>query len=275
MNAVNPVRVIAVTGGKGGVGKTNVAVNLGLALSRLGQRVVLMDADLGLANVDIMLGLEPVKNLSDVLAGECSLLEVMVEGPYGMKIVPAASGVRSMVSLSLHQHSAIIQAFSDIDDQLDVLIIDTAAGISDSVTQFVQAAQEAIVVVCDEPASMTDAYALIKVLNRDYGIFKFNVLANMVQSQHQAQEMFTRLSSVADKFLDVALRLVGVIPYDEMLKKAVRARQPVYKAYPGSASALAFRELARQVNSWPLPKSPKGHMEFFIERLIQCEVRAL
>ncbi len=272
MNVVNPVRVIAVTGGKGGVGKTNVSVNLGLALSRMGRRVVLMDADLGLANVDVMLGLEPEKNLSDVLAGECSLLDVMVEGPYGMKIIPAASGVRSMVSLNGHQHSAIIQAFSDIDDQLDVLIIDTAAGISDSVTQFVQAAQETIVVVCDEPASITDAYALIKVLNRDYGIFKFNVLANMVQSQKQAQEMFSRLSSVADKFLDVALRLVGVIPYDEMLKKAVRARHPVYQAYPGSTSARAFREFAKQVDSWPLPRSPKGNMEFFVERLIQCEV---
>ncbi len=273
MNAVNPVRVIAVTGGKGGVGKTNVSVNLGLALSKLGRRVVLMDADLGLANVDVMLNLTPEKNLSDVLAGECSLMDIMVEGPYGMKIVPAASGVRSMVSLNLHQHSAIIQAFSDIDDQLDVLIIDTAAGIADSVTQFVQAAQEAIVVVCDEPASITDAYALIKVLNRDYGIFKFNILANMIQSPEHAHEMFNRLSSVADKFLDVALKLIGIIPFDDMLRKAIRARKPVYQLYPRAVSSQAFRELAKQIDSWPLPKSPKGHMEFFLERLIKSETK--
>lgn len=271
MSNVNPVRVIAVSGGKGGIGKTNVSVNLSIALAKLGRRVVLMDADLGLANVDVLLGLETHKNLSDVLQGECSLMDIMVEGPEGVKIVPASSGVRSMVELSDAEHAGLIQAFSEIDDQLDVLVVDTAAGISSSVTSFVQAAQEVLVVVCDEPASITDAYALIKVLNRDYGIFKFNVVANMVHSHDEAQKMFRKLSAVADKFLNVALRYVGEIPYDEMLRKAVKKREPVIKAYPRSKSALAFRELAKQVDHWPLPKSPKGHLEFFVERLIQCE----
>ncbi len=269
MSSVNPVRVIAVTGGKGGIGKTNVSVNLSMALSKLGNRVVLLDADLGLANVDVLLGLHADKTLEDVLKGECSLMDIMVEGPAGVKIVPAASGVRSMVELGDAEHAGLIQAFSDIDDQLDILVIDTAAGISSSVTSFVQAAQEVLVVVCDEPTSITDAYALIKVLNRDYDIFKFNVIANMVNTSEEAQQMFRKLSLVADKFLNVALRFVGEVPYDEMLKKAVKKREPVLTAYPRSKSAVAFRDLAVEIQSWPLPKEPRGHMEFFIERLIQ------
>lgn len=271
MSAVNPVRVIAVTGGKGGIGKTNVSVNLSLALSKMGRRVVLLDADLGLANVDVLLGIEAKQNIADVLNGECSLLDVMVEGPLGLKIIPASSGVRAMTSLSTAQHSGLISAFSEIDKQLDVLVIDTAAGISESVTSFVHAAQEALVVVCNEPTSITDAYALIKVLNRDHGIFKFNILANMVHSPQDEREIFTKLSTVADRFLNVALKSAGAIPYDEMLIKAVRKRQPVYQAYPRAKSSLAFKELAAQVDHWPLPKSPKGHLEFFIERLIQTE----
>jgi len=269
MSSINPVRVIAVTGGKGGIGKTNVSVNLSMALSKLGNRVVLLDADLGLANVDVLLGLEAERNLADVLAGECSLMDIMVEGPAGVKIVPAASGVRSMVELGDAEHAGLIQAFSDIDDQLDILVIDTAAGISSSVTSFVQAAQEVLVVVCDEPTSITDAYALIKVLNRDYDIFKFNVIANMVNSPEESQQMFRKLSLVADKFLNVALRFVGEVPYDEMLRKSVKKREPVLTAYPRSKSALAFRDLAAEIQSWPLPQEPRGHMEFFIERLIQ------
>ena len=271
MSDVNPVRVIAVSGGKGGIGKTNVSVNLSIALAKLGRRVVLLDADLGLANVDVLLGLEAEKTLADVLEGDCSLMDIMVEGPEGVKIVPAASGIRSMVELGDAEHAGLIQAFSEIDDQLDVLVVDTASGISGSVTNFVQAAQEVLVVVCDEPTSITDAYALIKVLNRDYGIFKFNIVANMIHSHDEAQKMFRKLSAVADKFLNVALRFAGEVPYDDMLRKAVKKREPVIKAYPRSKSALAFRELASQVDSWPLPKSPKGHLEFFVERLIRSE----
>jgi len=271
MSAVNPVRVVAVTGGKGGVGKTNVSVNLSLALAKMGQRVVLLDADLGLANVDVLLGLEAKRTIADVLEGKCSLSEVMVTGPLGVNIVPASSGVCAMTSLSAAQHSGLIQAFSEIDDQLDVLVIDTAAGISESVTRFAHAAQEVLVVVCNEPTSITDAYALIKVLNRDHGLFKFNILANMVRSPQDEQQIFAKLSTVADRFLNVALKRAGAIPYDEMLIKAVKQRQPVMQAYPRASASLAFKQLAEQVKQWPLPTTAKGHMEFFIERLIQVE----
>jgi flagellar biosynthesis protein FlhG len=267
----HPVRVIAVTGGKGGIGKTNISVNLSMALSNLGRRVVLLDADLGLANVDVLLGIETNKNLADVLSGSCTLMDIMADGPMDIKIVPASSGLRSMTSLSVQEHSAVIKAFSEIDDQLDVLVIDTAAGISDAVTSFVHAAQEVLVVVCDEPTSIADAYALIKVLNRDHGMFKFNILANMVRSPKEAQQLFGKLRAGTDRFLDVALKYVGAIPYDEMLRNSVKKRQPVLTAYPRSASSMAFKSLAKEIDSWPLPSAPKGHMEFFIERLIQHE----
>ena len=163
------VRVMAVTSGKGGVGKTNVSVNLAAAMINNGKDVMLLDADLGLANIDVLLGLNPTYNLAHVLNGSRSLEEVIVKGPGGLKIIPAASGIKNMANLSPAEHAGLIKAFSELSDRLDVLVVDTAAGISDSVISFTRACQEVIVVVCDEPASITDAYALIKVLSRDYG----------------------------------------------------------------------------------------------------------
>jgi len=199
MGSMHPVQVIAVTGGKGGVGKTNVSVNLSLALAELGRRVMLLDADLGLANVDVLLGLTPKRTLADVIEGRCELRDVLLQGPGGIRIVPAASGTQSMVHLSPAQHAGLIQAFSDIGDNLDVLVIDTAAGIGDSVVSFVRAAQEVLLVVCDEPTSITDAYALIKLLNRDYGMNRFRVLANMAQSPQEGRNLFAKLTKVTDR----------------------------------------------------------------------------
>src|SRR5690554_6736405 len=263
-----PVQVIAVTGGKGGVGKTNVSVNLALALADLGRRVVLLDADLGLANVDVLLGLNTKRTLADVIAGECDLRDVLIQGPGGIRIVPAASGAQSMVQLSSLQHSGLIQAFSDIGDDLDVLIIDTAAGIGDGVTSFVRAAQEILLVVTDEPTSITDAYALIKLLNRDYGLSRFRVLANMTQSPEEGRNLYAKLTKVTERFLDVALQYVGAIPADELVRKAVQKQRAVYEAYPRSRCAQAYRAIAQKVDSWPLPANPRGHLEFFVERLV-------
>lgn len=265
----HPVQVIAVTGGKGGVGKTNVSVNLSLALAELGRRVVLMDADLGLANIDVQLGLRPKATLADVLAGSCDLREVMITGPGGIRIVPAASGAAEMVNLGPREHAGLIQAFSDIGDEMDVLIVDTAAGIGDSVVSFVRAAQEVIVVVCDEPTSITDAYALIKLLNRDHGVTRFRVLANMVHTPQEGHNVFNKLLQVTDRFLEVALQYVGAVPYDESIRKAAQRQRGVYEAFPRSKASLAIRGIARKVDAWPLPSSPRGHLEFFVERLVQ------
>jgi hypothetical protein len=162
----SPVRVLAVASGKGGVGKTNVSVNLATALTALGERVMLLDADFGLANVDVLLGLTPKQTLADVIAGRATLPEVMLTGPRGLLIVPSASGKRHMAEMNPAQHAGIVQAVSAYDGPLDTLVVDTAAGINDAVLTFCQAAQEVLVVVCDEPASITDAYALVKAPSR-------------------------------------------------------------------------------------------------------------
>ncbi len=194
--------------------------------------------------------------------------DVLLQGPGGIRIVPAASGTQSMVHLSPAQHAGLIQAFSDIGDNLDVLVIDTAAGIGESVVSFVRAAQEVLLVVCDEPTSITDAYALIKLLNRDYGMNRFRVLANMAQSPQEGRNLFAKLTKVTDRFLDVALQYVGAVPYDECVRKAVQKQRAVYEAFPRSKCALAFKAIAQKVDTWPLPANPRGHLEFFVERLV-------
>lgn len=267
MNNPHPVQVIAVTGGKGGVGKSNVSVNLSIALSELGRRVVLMDADLGLANIDVLLGLSSAQNISDVLAGECTLPDVLIDGPGGIKIVPASSGTQRMTQLGSLEHAGLINAFSELSNDLDVLIVDTAAGISEQVVSFVRAAQEVLIVVCDEPTSITDAYALIKVLNTQNDIYRFRILANMVRSEQEGQHLYSKLTKVSERFLEVALQYVGCIPFDESVRKAVQRRKPVYEMYPRSKAAMAFRQLAKKVDGWPLPSVPRGNLEFFIERL--------
>lgn len=268
MTEPRPVRVIAVTSGKGGVGKTNVSVNLAVSMAEEGQRVMLLDADLGLANVDVMLGLHPEYDLSHVIQGQRTLEEIIVTGPAGLQIVPASSGTKMMAELSPVEHAGVIRAFSELSHDLDVLIIDTAAGIADSVVSFSRAAQEVIVVVCDEPASITDAYALIKLLSREYGIQRFRVLANMAHSAQEGRELFAKIARVTERYLDVTLDFVGVVPFDDYLRKAVKRQKAVVEAYPRSRAAMAFKTLAQKADKWPIPTGAAGHLEFFVERLI-------
>ncbi|MCV2883187.1 MinD/ParA family protein [Aestuariibacter sp. AA17] len=272
MNQSRLIKVIAVTGGKGGVGKTNVTLNLAISMAKQGKRVMVLDADLGLANVDVMLGLRVDKNLSHVLSGECTLDEVLVEGPYGVKIAPATSGTQSMTELSPTEHAGLIRAFSELRYDIDVLLVDTAAGISDMVLSFSRAAQDILVVVCDEPTSLTDAYALIKILNREHGVFKFKVVANMVRSLREGQELFAKLSKVTNRFLDVALELVATIPYDENIRKSVRKQKVIVEAFPSSPASQAINKLAQNALTWPIPSQPGGHLEFFIEQLVADKV---
>jgi flagellar biosynthesis protein FlhG len=264
-----PVRVFAVASGKGGVGKTNISVNLGVSLASMGRSVVLLDADMGLANVDVLLGIHPEYNFSHVLRVERSLSEILVEGPAGIKIVPAASGIQKMADLSELEQAAVIRAFSELGQDIDYLIVDTAAGISSGVVNFARACQEVIVVVCDEPTSLTDAYALIKLLSRDYGIGRFQVLTNMVQDERQGQILFNKLCRAADSYLDVALEHIGAVPYDDFLRKSVVKQSAVVEAFPDSRSARAFRELARKADSIPLADRSSGFLEFFAERMIR------
>jgi flagellar biosynthesis protein FlhG len=270
MSQTRPVQVIAVSGGKGGVGKSNISVNLSIALAEMRRRVVLLDADLGLANVDVLLGIKATHTLADVLAGSHSLSEVLVTGPGGVKIVPASSGVQRMAELSSAEHAGLINAFNELSDQVDILVIDTAAGISDTVVSFVRAANEVIIVVCDEPSSITDAYALIKLLNKEYGIFRFRVVANMTRTPQEGINMFNKLNNVCERFLDVTLQFVGQVPFDENVRKAVQKQKALLEFAPSSKAAVAIRALAQAVDKWPLPNSPTGRLEFFVERLLQA-----
>jgi len=269
MTKPRPIRVIAVTGGKGGVGKTNVSINLAVAMSEMGKRVMILDADLGLANIDIALGLHPEYDLSHVLRGERNLNEVVLDGPAGVRVVPASSGIQEMAELSPAEHAGLINAFSEISNDLDVLVVDTAAGISDTVVSFSRAAQELVVVVCDEPASITDAYALIKLLNREYGVNRFRVLSNMVRTTQEGRDLYNKLYRVTDRYLDVMLNYMGCIPYDDCLKKAVKGQKSVVQAYPRSPASQAFKNLAKKADNWPVPAGANGHLQFFVERLIQ------
>lgn len=269
MTITTPVQVIAISGGKGGVGKTNVSINLAVSLAEIGRKVMVLDGDLGLANIDVVLGLHPKYDLSHVLRGEKDLDEIIVEGPHGIRLVPGASGIQHMAELSPAEHAGIISAFSDSGADIDTLIVDTAAGISDTVISFTRAAQEVIVVVCDEPASITDAYAIIKLLNKEYGSSRFRILANMVRTPQEGRDLYNKMCAVTDRYLDVMLSFMGAVPYDENLKKAVKSQKPVVTAFPRSKAAQAFKNLARKVESWPLPQGANGQMQFFVERLVE------
>ncbi|MGM0553454.1 MAG: MinD/ParA family protein [Pseudomonadota bacterium] len=266
-----PLKVIAVASGKGGVGKTNVSVNLSVALARLGREVMLFDADLGLANVDVLLGLRPERTLHDLVSGAVDGLEdILVEGPEGVQVVPSASGIATMANLTPAEHTGLIHAFSAYSRPLDVLVVDTAAGVQESVTTFCQAVQETLVVVCDEPASITDAYALIKVLNRDHGMHRFRLVANMVADRTGADRVLKKLRTVCANYLpEVVLDLVGFVPLDEHLRKAVQKRAPVVGEYPGSPAGKAFTELARAVDRWPVGGQAHGGVGFFVERMLR------
>lgn len=266
-----PVQVVAISGGKGGVGKTNVSINTAIALAKSGRKVVLMDADLGLANIDVLLGLSPKKNLADVIQGNATLDDIMLDGPMGVKIIPASSGTQSMVSMNTMEHAGLIRAFSNINFPLDTLIIDTAAGISDSVVSFLKAAQEILLVVCDEPSSITDAYALMKLMSRDYQIKRFRIVANMVQNEKEGQLMFNKLAAVSERFLEVTLQYVGHVPFDSAVRQAVKRQKALVLDAPSSPAALAYQRIANNIALWPIAKVSRGHLEFFVENLLRID----
>lgn len=259
------VRVIAVTSGKGGVGKTNIAVNLAYHLSNMKQRALILDADTGLANVDLILGLTPKYNLFHVLNGEKSIAETVIKGPGGIMILPASSGILEMADLSRGQKLTLLDELRDLHAGLDFLIIDTAAGIAGNVMFFNAAAKEIIVVVTSEPTSLTDAYALIKVLYQHHAKKRFRLLVNMVKSPAEAKEVYQRLSQATDHFLNLTIEYLGHILYDEKLSAAVKQQKAMAALYPQSSASKCLRTIAEKICQEKPENEGAGNIEFFWE----------
>ena len=241
-------RIISVTSGKGGVGKTNIVINLGLALKRLNKRVLILDADLGLGNLDVLLGLAPRYNLSHVLRGIKTMEEIIVNGPEGIMILPASNGIQEMAHLTGTQRFKLISELDKMLQTYDILLIDTASGISSDVTYFNVKAQEILIVVTPEPTSITDAYALIKVLSLKYRANQFNVVVNKAYNMHEAEEVFRQLHTVTDKFLTISIQYMGAILFDETVQKSARRQRALMDMHPNSPAARCYIALAKRMN---------------------------
>ena len=266
--------VTAITSGKGGVGKTSIAVNLAVALARLGRSVVLFDADTGLANIDVALGLKPKFDISDLLAGRKALKEIMLPGPYGIQVIPASTGVSSMASLSQAQQGRLMREFECLEDSVDHLIVDTAAGIDSSVLNYASACGDILVVLCDEPTSLADAYATIKALAIERQVTSVQVLVNQVQGDQQALRLFARLQRVVGQFLKLELEYAGFIPFDFYMQKALLKRSSLVQSYPRSISATALKKLADRVDNRTNGNEMRGGLGFFANSVIHPKLLA-
>lgn len=264
-----PLRVIAVTSGKGGVGKTNVSANLAVLAAKMGKRVLVIDADLGLANIEIVFGLKPRYHMGDLLDGRLTIEDVLVDGPYGMKILPAGSGVQSLTQLDEAQKLRLMAALEPVEEMFDLVIVDSGAGIGDNVLFFVGAAQEALLVVSPEPTSLVDAYAVVKVLSQQAGIRHFSVVINPVVDELPAREIFQKLTTVTSRFLSASLRHLGYIPRDENLHRAIMAQKPVVEAFPLSPASRAITGIAEKLFAEGAPASLEGGLKLMWNRLVR------
>ena len=260
------IRVIAVTSGKGGVGKSNVVVNLAIALSRRGKRVLVIDADLGVGNIDVLLGISAAHTLDHVFTGEVTIAEIIHDGPCGIKLIPAGSGVQEYTNLSAVDRMRLMDEFDQLEESFDYVLIDTAAGISENVTYFITAAQEVIVVASPEPTSITDVYALIKLLATRYNERSFHVLVNMVNDSNDALEVFARLCNVTTRFLDVSLDYLGYVLWDDRLMDAVKRQRAVCDLHPNAPSSGCFQNVARRIADQAGNNRMKGNMQFFFRQ---------
>ncbi len=246
-------RVITVTSGKGGVGKSSISVNLAIQLRKLGKRVVIMDADFGLANIEVMLGIRPQYNLADLIFKGRNLRDIITSGPEGIGFISGGSGIQELTNLTKDQLIKLSQSLYELDQYVDVIIIDTGAGIADSVLEFVAASNEVLLVVTPEPTSITDAYALLKTLNKKTDFLAENTLikmiANRVGSPTEGKEIFDKLNVVVNKFLNIKVEFLGTIPQDNTISRAVIQQNPVTLGYPNAPSSKAITELAMMLNN--------------------------
>ena len=261
-------RVISISSGKGGVGKTNIVTNLAYCLAKMGKKTLILDADLNLANVDVLLGITPKYNLHHVFLGEKSLSDIIVQGPGGMMILPASSGIMEMGDLTEEQKLYFLSEITELGSSIDILLIDTAAGLNNNVIYFTLAAQERIIVLTPEPTSMTDAYAMIKVLSSRHDVKKFRILVNSAQSEKEDRGVYRQITLVADRFLDtLSLDYLGFIPTDPKLPQAVRAQKLVSVLSPKAPISSQFRNLAEQICQEEITPHLDGNIQFFWQGL--------
>ena len=247
-NNMNTARVVAVTSGKGGVGKSNLSVNLAACLRKAGKRVIIFDADFGLANIEIMFGAMPKYNLSDVIFHGKAIQEVIVKGPHDIGFVSGGSGISGLGNMNREQVMYLVEKLKELESMADVLIIDTGAGISDSVIEFVLSSAEVLLVTTPEPTSITDSYALLKTLNARAGDelegMRVKLIANRVSDQEEAKNLYNKLNVVVNRFLKIKLDFLGMVPWDSNMPKAIMQQKPISIAFPNSEGAKALGRIA-------------------------------
>lgn len=269
--SVPTARVITITSGKGGVGKSNVAVNLAVQFRKLNKRVIIFDADIGLANVEVMLGAVPKYNLSDLIYGGKSIRDIITVGPMDIGFISGGSGISGLNNLTKDQIVFLVHSLAELNELADVIIIDTGAGISDSVLEFVIASPEILLVTTPEPSSLTDSYSLLKALHRSPSFIetkrKVDLVANKVLSEEEGDGVYQRVNSVVERFLNGSVNFLGMIPSDTKLEKAVRAQKVVSMQYPEAESSKAFEILANNLlnHDNELYTMHKGITQLFIK----------
>ena len=263
-------RIIGVVSGKGGVGKTNIVGNMAVSLSRMGKRVVIIDADVGLANIDIIFNLRPEYNIRHVISSEKTLNQVMVESDHGIKILSGGSGFADLTQLNEGEKLNLLSEFETLSDQADIIFVDTGAGISSNVLYFNSACDECMVIATREPTAITDAYAMMKVMSQEYGTRHFKLIVNMVDSVADAKKVYAALSGALDKYLqNVVLEYVGHIPFDRQLQKAVQKRGLVMDTAPDSMAAKAIKNIADSLDNSPVRTDSNGNLTFFMSKVFQ------
>jgi len=261
-------RVITITSGKGGVGKSNFTANLAIQLQRTDRKVVIIDADLGLANIEVIFGIVPQFNLTDVIYGRKSIAEIMTPGPLGINFISGGSGIQDLIHLNSQQLSNFISNLSLLDEYADIILIDTGAGLTDSVINFSKAADEIILVTTPEPTSVTDAYSLIKVLCKNNLIPNIKLLVNQVEDDEEGKEIFNKLYRVSKKFLNIEINELGYLPYDKNLIKSVKLQEPVCISFPNSEISRAFRKISYKITEDEPQEEMNSGFTSFVKRLM-------